>query len=229
MTVSFATMAGLVGVKPATPRQLRVIRNTDPEPQAQQPPRGAEIRPDTFDELIGQEEAIVQILTVLEASEEDKEPAYPHMLLDGPSGVGKTTLCLAIAKRRGTELHIYAPSSLRRADDVRSMLLKINKGDVVLIDEIHGLRPAIEESIYPALEGLPVPVSEGNGRNRQTTTIKLPPCTFVGGTTSTGGLAEPLRNRFAVQITLRRYTDDEISRILRCWPGGPRGSPPTSS
>jgi len=212
--LDFDAMARLVGVQPAVHRNLRVIHGGGEQAPEPELPRSREIRPDTFDSLIGQEEAIAQILNVLEASEEDGEPAYPHMLLDGPSGVGKTTICLAIAKRRGTTCHAYAPSSLRRTDDVRTMLYKIQRGDVVLIDEIHGLRALIEESIYPAMEGLPVPLSEGSGRNRQTTTIKLPPFTLVGGTTSTGGLTEPLRNRFAVDITLRRYSDDEISRIL---------------
>lgn len=211
--LALADMAARVGAPMHTQRILRAVPDPDPEPEVLPP--ASTVRPDTFDDIIGQEEAKLQILAVLTAAERRNLPAYPHILLDGPSGVGKTTFAKAIANRRGTRCHITAPNALRTPWDAACLMAEVQRGDVVFIDEIHGLSKRTMEALYPVLEGDPMPVSSGSGRNRKVSTMKVPPFTMIGGTTSTGGLTEPFRNRFAVDVTLRRYTDDEISRILR--------------
>lgn len=212
MKLALADMAGVVGVRLHPARALRVVPDPAPEPTG---PVVRDVRPSSFEDIIGQEVPKMQLLAILDDFEARAEPAYPHILLSGPSGVGKTTFAKAIAGRRGTECHVTAPAALRSVADVIMVLGKVKRGDVVFIDEIHGLRRPVQEALYQWLEGDPVPFSTGTGKNRSVGELKVPPSTLVAGTTNAGRLEEAFRNRFAFRPTLERYSDDEVSRIIR--------------
>jgi holliday junction DNA helicase RuvB len=209
MQLALADIHRLTGVAQHAPRKLRVVPD-NPEPEVQAPPAN-ELRPESFDDMVGQTEALIQLITVLDDTE--NEPAAPHFLLDGPSGTGKSTIALLIAKRRGAKCHLLTPAALGSVKDVPVAMGEVQRGDVVFIDEIHALPRKVQEAFYTLLEDGWMAVSSGSGRNRTVTTHKVPPFTLVGATTSTGGLLEPFRMRF-LDVTLERYTDDEVSRIV---------------
>lgn len=212
MKLALADVYQLTGVPNVAPRQLRAV--PDPEPDTVEAPVD-ELRPQSFDEMIGQAAALRQLKTIMLCSDTCREPAYPHILIDGPSGTGKTTAALLIAKQRGVKCHTATPSGLRVVQDVATLMGEVKRGDVLFIDELQDLPKKVQTAFYTIMEDGWLSTSTGHGRNRTVETVRVPAFTMVGGTTSPGGLLKPFLGRFLVKVTFERYTDDEISRILK--------------
>ncbi len=137
-----------------------------------------------------------------------------HLLLDGPPGLGKTTLASVIPKELGTDFQITAGPSLSAPKDLLPYLTNASEGSVLFIDEIHRLPPAVEEFIYPAMEDFRVDITLGDGLNARTINMQLQPFTLIGATTRSGMLTAPLRDRFVNREHLSFYTLEELTTIV---------------
>jgi holliday junction DNA helicase RuvB len=173
-----------------------------------------ELRPQRLDDVIGQQKVLARIKITLDAAKKRKEP-LGHLLLDGPPGLGKTTLATVIPRELGTELQITSGPSLSAPKDLLPYLTNASYGSVLFIDEIHRLPAAVEEYIYPAMEDFRVDITLGDGLNARTVNIKLQRFTVIGATTRSGLLTGPLRDRFVNREHLDFYDVDEIAEIVR--------------
>ena len=149
----------------------------------------------------------------VEAARQRGEP-LEHVLLDGPPGLGKTTLAHVIAVEMGASLHTTSGPAITRGSDLVGALTKLKANDVLFIDEIHRLNPAVEEVLYPALEDFQLDLVIGEGPAARTVRIELQPFTLVGATTRMGLLTTPLRDRFGIPTRLVFYTDAELYEIV---------------
>jgi Holliday junction DNA helicase RuvB len=172
-----------------------------------------ELRPSRLDEVVGQRAVVERLQILLEATRKRKEP-LGHLLLDGPPGLGKTTLATVVPRELGTEIQITAGPSLGAPKDLLPYLTNASYGSVLFIDEIHRLPPAVEEFIYPAMEDFRIDITLGDGLNARTINMKLQPFTLIGATTRSGMLTAPLRDRFVNREHLDFYTDEELSTII---------------
>ena len=171
------------------------------------------LRPPAFSEFIGQEKVKDRILLMLEAARQ-RGDVLDHVLLSGPPGLGKTTLANLIAKAAGTQLHTTSGPQIEKAGDLAGVLTNIQKGDILFIDEIHRLHPAIEEYLYPAMEDFRLDIIIDSGPSARSIQINLPRFTLVGATTRSGMLTAPLRSRFGLVNRLDYYTRDELAQII---------------
>ena len=172
-----------------------------------------ELRPSRLDEVIGQAAVVERIRILLDAARKRSEP-LGHLLLDGPPGLGKTTLAMVIPKELGTDFQITAGPSLSAPKDLLPYLTNASEGSVLFIDEIHRLPPAVEEFIYPAMEDFRVDITLGDGLNARTINMQLQPFTVVGATTRSGMLTAPLRDRFVSREHLSFYNLEELTTIV---------------
>lgn len=172
-----------------------------------------QLRPSRLSDVIGQLEVVERIRILLEAAQKRKQP-LGHLLLDGPPGLGKTTLASVIPKELGTEFQITAGPSLSAPKDLLPYLTNASEGSVLFIDEIHRLPPAVEEFIYPAMEDFRVDITLGDGLNARTINMKLQPFTVIGATTRSGMLTAPLRDRFVNREHLNFYSLEELTTIV---------------
>jgi len=172
-----------------------------------------ELRPSRLDEVVGQRAVVERLQILLEATRKRKEP-LGHLLLDGPPGLGKTTLATVVPRELGTEIQVTAGPSLGAPKDLLPYLTNASYGSVLFIDEIHRLPPAVEEFIYPAMEDFRIDITLGDGLNARTINMKLQPFTLIGATTRSGMLTAPLRDRFVNREHLDFYTDEELSTII---------------
>ncbi|HXV26642.1 MAG TPA: Holliday junction branch migration DNA helicase RuvB [Candidatus Paceibacterota bacterium] len=172
------------------------------------------LRPQTFGEYVGQEN-IKENLGILLKAAKMRNQAPEHMLLHGPSGLGKTTLAFLIAKELGTGLKITSGTALEKAGDVGSILTGLSDGDVLFIDEVHRLNKAVEEVIYPAMENFKLDIVIGKGNAAKTLQIDLPRFTLVAATTKISLLSAPFRSRFGGSYRLDYYSEPEILEILK--------------
>lgn len=138
-----------------------------------------------------------------------------HVLLSGPPGLGKTTLANLIAKAAGTQLHTTSGPQIEKAGDLAGVLTNIQKGDILFIDEIHRLHPAIEEYLYPAMEDFRLDIMIDSGPSARSIQIELPRFTLVGATTRSGMLTAPLRSRFGLANRLDYYNHTELAQIIQ--------------
>ncbi len=172
------------------------------------------LRPQTFSEYIGQEKTKETLRVILQAARGRNEPPE-HMLLHGPSGLGKTTLAYLIARELNTNLKTTSGTALEKAGDVGSILTGLQDGDVLFIDEVHRLNKLVEEVIYPAMENFKLDIVIGKGSAAKTLQIDLPRFTLVAATTKISLLSAPFRSRFGASFRLDYYTPEEIVAILR--------------
>lgn len=171
------------------------------------------LRPKTFDEYIGQEKIKSNLNVMIGAAKKRNEP-IEHLLLHGPSGLGKTTLSYLIAKELGATIKITSGTALEKAGDVGSILTGLSDGDVLFIDEVHRLNKNIEEVIYPAMENFRLDIVIGKGNSAKTLQIDLPRFTLIAATTKISLLSAPFRSRFGVNFRLDFYTPEEIEKII---------------
>ena len=172
-----------------------------------------ELRPSRLEDVVGQKAVVERLRILLEATRRRKEP-LGHLLLDGPPGLGKTTLATVVPRELGTELQITAGPSLSAPKDLLPYLTNAGYGSVLFIDEIHRMPPAVEEFIYPAMEDFRVDITLGDGLNARTINMKLQPFTLIGATTRSGMLTAPLRDRFVNREHLDFYSDEELGIII---------------
>lgn len=179
-----------------------------------QPEYDDELRPSKLEDVIGQSAVVERIRILLEAARKRNEP-LGHLLLDGPPGLGKTTLAMVIPKELGTDFQITAGPSLSAPKDLLPYLTNASQGSVLFIDEIHRMPPAVEEFIYPAMEDFRVDITLGDGLNARTINMQLQPFTIIGATTRSGMLTAPLRDRFVSREHLSFYTLSELTTIVQ--------------
>lgn len=172
-----------------------------------------ELRPSRLEDVVGQLEVVERLRILLEATRKRQEP-LGHLLLDGPPGLGKTTLATVIPRELGTDIQITAGPSLSAPKDLLPYLTNASHGSVLFIDEIHRMPPAVEEFIYPAMEDFRVDITLGEGLNARTINMKLQHFTVIGATTRSGMLTAPLRDRFVNREHLDFYTDAELATIV---------------
>lgn len=183
------------------------------EDSSDQPEFDEALRPSRLDDVIGQTAVVERIRILLEAAKMRNQP-LGHLLLDGPPGLGKTTLASVIPKELGTDFQITAGPSLSAPKDLLPYLTNAGEGSVLFIDEIHRLPPAVEEFIYPAMEDFRVDITLGDGLNARTINMQLQPFTVIGATTRSGMLTAPLRDRFVNREHLSFYDLEELTTIV---------------
>lgn len=172
------------------------------------------LRPRSFAEYVGQRR-VVEKLEIYVAAARRRGEALDHCLFSGPPGLGKTSLAHVIAAELGTELHYTNGPALQRKGDLAGILTNLKPGDVLFIDEIHRLTPAVEESLYPAMEDFRFDIVIDSGPAARALRIDLPRFTLIGATTRTGLLASPLRDRFPIVERLDFYPVEELQQIVK--------------
>ncbi len=173
----------------------------------------ATLRPQTLDDFTGQQASRENLKIFIQAAKSRGE-ALDHVLLHGPPGLGKTTLAQIVAREMGVGFKATSGPVIQKSGDLAAILTNLQPRDVLFIDEIHRLQPAIEEILYPAMEDFQLDLIIGEGPGARTVRIDLPPFTLVGATTRAGLLATPLRDRFGIPLRLVFYTPDELTGIV---------------
>lgn len=173
----------------------------------------ATIRPKRLSEYLGQEPIKKELNIYIQAALKRKE-ALDHVLLFGPPGLGKTTLSHIVATEMGSALHETSGPVLEKGGDVAALLMNIRPNDVLFIDEIHRMSPAAEEVLYPAMEDFAIDLLLGDGPDKKSIRLTVPPFTLVAATTRSGMLSAPLRDRFGILQHLQYYTPAELTQIV---------------
>lgn len=194
--------------------ELDKQRLVDREKIPADPPEDKALRPQNFDEYIGQQHVCQQLKIFIHACKQRNE-SLDHALLFGPAGLGKTTLANIIAKELGVNFRQTSGPVLEKPGDLASILSSLERGDVLFIDEIHRLSPNIEEIMYPALEDFQLDIVIGEGLGARNMKVNLAPFTLVAATTRAGMLTKPLRDRFGISMRLNFYSNSDISKIIQ--------------
>ena len=172
------------------------------------------LRPSSFEDYVGQEK-IKSNPAIATAAAKKRADVLDHVLFYGPPGLGKTTLAHIIAAQMGAAIKVTAAPMIEKAGDLAAILTNLQSGDVLFIDEIHRLSPAIEEVLYSAMEDFRLDIIIGSGPAAQTIKIDIPHFTLIGATTRAGMISAPLRDRFGMQFRLQFYTHAELARIVQ--------------
>jgi Holliday junction DNA helicase RuvB len=173
----------------------------------------AALRPKSLDEFVGQKGARENLRVFISAARARGE-ALDHVLFFGPPGLGKTTLAQIIAREMGVGFRATSGPVIAKSGDLAALLTNLEDGDVLFIDEIHRLAPAVEEILYPAMEDRALDLMIGEGPSARSVRIDLPRFTLVGATTRQGLLTTPLRDRFGIPVRLHFYTVDELEKVV---------------
>ncbi|HRK25499.1 MAG TPA: Holliday junction branch migration DNA helicase RuvB [Beijerinckiaceae bacterium] len=174
----------------------------------------ATIRPQSLAEFVGQEQARQNLEIFIKAARA-RGDALDHVLFAGPPGLGKTTLAQIMAKEMGVGFRATSGPVISKAGDLAALLTNLEERDVLFIDEIHRLNPAVEEILYPAMEDYQLDLMIGEGPAARSVKIDLPKFTLVGATTRQGLLTTPLRDRFGIPVRLNFYTVEELEKIVK--------------
>ena len=171
-------------------------------------------RPESLDDFVGQKKHTKNLRVYIEAAKRRAEP-LDHILLCGPPGLGKTTLAHIMAREMGTQLHLTSGPAVEHKGVLTGLLTRVERGDVLFIDEIHRLSAVVEEALYPAIEDFRIDIMTGDGAYAESIPLQVQPFTLVGATTRTGLLTKPLHERFGVTLRLDFYTAEELALIIQ--------------
>ncbi len=197
------------GASPRGSMTDRLVSNAKKETDAFE----ATIRPQSLDEFVGQEQARANLKIFIQAAK-SRGDALDHVLFAGPPGLGKTTLAQIMAKELGVGFRATSGPVISKAGDLAALLTNLEERDVLFIDEIHRLNPAVEEILYPAMEDFQLDLIIGEGPAARSVRIDLAKFTLVGATTRAGLLTNPLRDRFGIPIRLNFYSIDELESVV---------------
>jgi Holliday junction DNA helicase RuvB len=189
-----------------TPRRLVTADRRDDDADVS-------LRPQRLSEFIGQEKARANLGVFIEAARARRE-ALDHVLFVGPPGLGKTTLAQIVARELGVNFRATSGPVIAKAGDLAALLTNLEARDVLFIDEIHRLNPAVEEILYPAMEDFQLDLIIGEGPAARSVKIDLAPFTLIGATTRAGLLTNPLRDRFGIPVRLNFYSEAELEEIV---------------
>jgi holliday junction DNA helicase RuvB len=189
------------------------LQVTTPEALPEESGADAALRPSRLDEFIGQSQVKASLQIAIDAAKLRRE-SLDHTLFFGPPGLGKTTLAMLMAREMGVQVRTTSGPVLEKPGDLVGLLTSLAGGDILFIDEIHRLKPALEEFLYPAMEDFRVDVRIADGPNAQTIPMTLEKFTLVGATTRFGLLTPPMRARFGIVERLGYYPADELEQIV---------------
>src|SRR5438876_11816088 len=198
---------------PATRKAMNKLQVTTPEALPEETGADAALRPSRLDEFIGQAQVKSSLQIAIDAARARRD-TLDHILFFGPPGLGKTTLAMLMAREMGVQLRTSSGPVLERPGDLVGLLTGLGPGDMLFIDEIHRLRPTLEEYLYPAMEDYRVDVRIADGPNAQTIPMALEHFTLIGATTRFGLLTPPMRARFGLVERLAYYPPDDLAQII---------------
>ena len=189
------------------------VEITTPDELPEEGGADAALRPSRLDEFVGQDALRSSLQIAIDAAKGRKD-TLDHILFFGPPGLGKTTLAMLMAREMGVQVRTTSGPVLEKPGDLVGLLTGLTRGDILFIDEIHRLRPVLEEFLYPAMEDFRIDVRIADGPNAQTIPMTIEPFTLVGATTRFGQLTPPMRARFGIVERLNFYSPDELTRIV---------------
>ncbi len=189
------------------------VEVTTPDELPEESGADAALRPSRLDDFIGQEGVKGSLQIAIDAARARRD-TLDHILFFGPPGLGKTTLAMLMAREMGVQIRTTSGPVLEKPGDLVGLLTGLGRGDILFIDEIHRLRPVLEEFLYPAMEDFRVDVRIAEGPNAQTIPMAIEPFTLVGATTRFGQLTPPMRARFGIVERLNFYGPDDLARIV---------------
>ncbi|MFT7184510.1 MAG: Holliday junction DNA helicase RuvB [Oceanicoccus sp.] len=188
-------------------------KGQSPKASQEDKPNENLLRPKALDDYIGQNEIKANLNVFLKAAKIRGE-AMEHVLLHGPPGLGKTTLALILAREMGVNIKTTSGPAIERPGDLAAILTNLKENDVLFIDEIHRLRPTVEEILYSAMEDFCLDLVVGKGPSARSMRLSLPPFTLIGATTKLSNLSSPLRDRFGNLLKLSFYNKDDVQSII---------------
>lgn len=191
----------------------RIVDTSDHEEDADEQIIEVTLRPRSFDDYVGQDRLKKNLKLAIDAAKKRDEP-LDHILLNGPPGLGKTTMATVIANEMGKSIRVTSGPAIEKAGDLASILTNLQDGDILFIDEIHRLGRSVEEVLYSAMEDYKLDIMIGKGPAARSVRLDLPKFTIIGATTRAGALAAPLRDRFGHIYRLEFYEPSEISQII---------------
>jgi Holliday junction DNA helicase RuvB len=192
---------------------VRIVDTSNHEEDADEQIIEVTLRPRSFDDYVGQDRLKKNLKLAIDAAKKRDEP-LDHILLNGPPGLGKTTMATVIANEMGKSIRVTSGPAIEKAGDLASILTNLQDGDILFIDEIHRLGRTVEEVLYSAMEDYKLDIMIGKGPAARSVRLDLPKFTIIGATTRAGALAAPLRDRFGHIYRLEFYEPNEISQII---------------